>query len=103
VPLQLLQFHGDEAPEFCEQFARPYLKAIRMKPDVDIHALVTCYASASGILLDAYKPGVPGGTGEAFDWARVPQAAGKAIVLAGGYRRTMWQPLYSRHNPMAWM
>jgi phosphoribosylanthranilate isomerase len=84
VPLHLLQFHGDESVSYCESFTRPYMKAIRMRPELDVNAAVAAYSSASGILLDAYRPGVPGGTGETFDWARVPQAISTPLVLAGG-------------------
>lgn len=84
VPLQLLQFHGDETPDYCESFRRPYMKAIRMRPELDVAATIALYPTASGILLDAYRPGVPGGTGETFDWARVPQSPAKPIILAGG-------------------
>lgn len=84
VPLQLLQFHGDEMPSYCESFQRPYMKAIRMRPQLDVDSAIAVYPNASGILLDAYRPGVPGGTGETFDWARVPQASAKPLVLAGG-------------------
>lgn len=84
VPLQLLQFHGDETLAYCESFARPYMKAIRMRPELDVVAAIAEYPSASGILLDAYRPGIPGGTGETFDWARVPQQLTKPLVLAGG-------------------
>ena len=84
VPLQLLQFHGDETLAYCESFARPYMKAIRMRPELDVVAAIAQYPSASGILLDAYRPGIPGGTGETFDWARVPQQSTKPLVLAGG-------------------
>lgn len=84
VPLHLLQFHGDETPEFCESFHRPYMKAIRMRPDINLAEVFKNYASASAILLDAYKPGIPGGTGEAFDWTRVPKNPSIPVVLAGG-------------------
>ena len=84
VPLQLLQFHGDESLAYCEYFARPYMKAIRMRPELDVATAIAEYPSASGILLDAYRPGVPGGTGETFDWARVPHQSAKPLVLAGG-------------------
>lgn len=84
VPLQLLQFHGDEDLAYCESFARPYMKAIRMRPELDVTAAIAEYPTASGILLDAYRPGVPGGTGETFDWARVPRQSTKPLVLAGG-------------------
>jgi phosphoribosylanthranilate isomerase len=84
VPLHLLQFHGNEAPEYCSAFQRPYMKALRMRPELDVDASIQSYTGASGILLDAYRPGVPGGTGETFDWARVPVSSAKPIVLAGG-------------------
>lgn len=84
VPLQLLQFHGEETPEYCESFQRPYMKALRMQPGLDVNAEINHYSTAAGILLDAYRPGVPGGTGETFDWQRVPQSAIKPLILAGG-------------------
>lgn len=84
VGLHLLQFHGDESPEFCESFHRPYMKAIRMRPELDLTDALDKYASATAILLDAYRPGVPGGTGETFDWQRVPKQSLRPIVLAGG-------------------
>lgn len=85
VPLGLLQFHGDESAEFCEQFNRPYIKAVRMKAEVNLETELQNYSSAQGLLLDAYKPGIPGGTGETFDWQRVPKSHSK-IVLAGGLK-----------------
>lgn len=84
VPLHVLQFHGDESARFCEQFARPYIKAVRMKPDVDVIAACAEHPKAVGILLDAYRPGIPGGTGDRFDWARIPQHLPLPLVLAGG-------------------
>ncbi|WP_340051920.1 phosphoribosylanthranilate isomerase [Pseudomonas proteolytica] len=84
VPLDLLQFHGDETPDECAGYHRPYIKALRVKPGDDIAASCTAYAGASGILLDAYVEGIPGGTGEAFDWSLIPQGLSKPIILAGG-------------------
>lgn len=84
VPLNLLQFHGAETRAYCEQFQRPYMKAIRMRPELAVEETIALYQSASGILLDAYRPGVPGGTGETFDWGRVPANAERPLVLAGG-------------------
>ncbi len=84
VPLSLLQFHGREMAEFCTQFSRPYLKAIRMAPELDLEAAIAQHPNALGVLLDAYQPGVPGGTGETFDWARVPKQSPTPIVVAGG-------------------
>jgi phosphoribosylanthranilate isomerase len=84
LPLDLLQFHGDETAAACEALGRPYLKALRVRPGDDIGARIEPYASAAGILLDTYVPGVPGGTGEAFDWSLVPAGLAKPIILAGG-------------------
>lgn len=84
VPLDLLQFHGDETPEECAGYHRPYIKALRVKAGDDIAASCAAYAGASGILLDAYVEGIPGGTGEAFDWSLIPQGLSKPIILAGG-------------------
>lgn len=84
VPLDLLQFHGDEGPEDCAGYGRPYIKALRVKPGDDVAAAISRYPAASGILLDTYVPGTPGGTGEAFDWSLVPRDAAKPLILAGG-------------------
>ena len=84
VPLDLLQFHGDETPEYCASCGRPYIKALRMQPGVDIAALAQQYSDARGILLDAWVPGVPGGTGTTLDWHSIPQALAKPLILAGG-------------------
>lgn len=84
VPLDLLQFHGDETPSDCVGFNRPYIKALRVRPGDDLEAACQHYASSSGILLDTFVAGVPGGTGEAFDWSLVPAQLSKPIILAGG-------------------
>ncbi|WP_114418640.1 phosphoribosylanthranilate isomerase [Marinospirillum perlucidum] len=84
VPLDLLQFHGDEDEALCAGFGRPYIKALRMKPDLDPLEEARRWPSAQGFLLDAYQPGVPGGTGERFDWQRFPQDDPRAWILAGG-------------------
>ncbi|MCV9921686.1 MULTISPECIES: phosphoribosylanthranilate isomerase [Pseudomonas] len=84
VPLDLLQFHGDETPADCDGFHRPWIKALRVRPGDDLEAQCKHYANASGILLDTFVAGVPGGTGEAFDWSLVPQRLSKPIILAGG-------------------
>ncbi len=84
LPVDLLQFHGDESPRYCESFNRPYIKAIRVRPSIDLIALERRYAGARALLLDAYRPGVPGGTGETFDWQLIPDSLQTAVVLAGG-------------------
>ncbi len=84
VPIGLLQFHGNETAGFCEKFSRPYIKALRMRPGIDVTAEAAAHTEAVGILLDAYTPGTPGGTGETFDWDRVPTDLTVPIILAGG-------------------
>ena len=86
VPLDMLQFHGDESPEYCAAFQRPWIKALRMRDGVDPRAEADRYgaAGARGLLVDSYVPGVPGGTGERFDWDRLPADPSLPLVLAGG-------------------
>lgn len=84
VPLDLLQFHGDETPEQCEGHGRPWLKALRVRPGLDLHAEARRFAAARALLLDAYVPGVPGGTGERFDWSLIPADLPRPVILAGG-------------------
>ena len=84
VPLDLLQFHGEESPEACMGHGRPWIKAVRMRPSVDLVSVAQDYAGASGLLLDSYQSGVPGGTGQVFDWQRIPDALAAKIILAGG-------------------
>jgi len=84
VPLDVLQFHGDEAPADCGRFGRPYIKAVRMQAGVNLSAVIADYPDAQGILLDTYVAGVHGGTGERFNWMDVPGGLKKPIILAGG-------------------
>ncbi|HDY97913.1 MAG TPA: phosphoribosylanthranilate isomerase [Pseudomonas sabulinigri] len=84
VPLDLLQFHGDEDADYCDQFERPYLKAVRVRADQNLATVAAAWPKAQGILLDSYKAGVPGGTGEVFDWTLVPRERRWNLVLAGG-------------------
>lgn len=84
VGLDVLQFHGDEPAETYRAFGRPYIKAVRMQDGVDLYAEQQVYADAAGLLLDAYVANMPGGSGQAFDWSRVPQDLEKPVILAGG-------------------
>jgi len=84
VPVDTLQFHGDESPGFCNRFGRPWLKALRVREGVDVAAAVRDYAAARAILLDSWQEGVPGGTGRTFDWNLAPTALPRPVVLAGG-------------------
>ena len=80
----LLQFHGIETASFAERFDRPYLKAVPMGSMVDLVAFAEAHPRASGFLLDSHAPGAAGGSGEAFDWTRVPRDFARPLVLAGG-------------------
>lgn len=82
--LDLLQFHGDEAPEFCRRFDVPYLKAVRVRAGVDLVQYALRYQDAKGLLLDAYVEGTPGGTGQTFDWGLIPAELPLPVVLSGG-------------------
>lgn len=84
IPLDVLQFHGAESAEFCTQFNRPYIKAIRVKPGVDLVQSAVVFSGAQGLLLDAHVKGMQGGTGESFDWALVPAALPVSVILSGG-------------------
>jgi len=84
VPVDMLQFHGDEQPGFCAQFGRPFLKALKMHDDMELVAEAERYYLASGILVDSYHADSAGGTGEAFDWSRLPTDPQWPLVLAGG-------------------
>jgi phosphoribosylanthranilate isomerase len=84
VPLDLLQFHGQEPGRDCERYGRPWVKAVQVRPGVDLQAMAEEYAGAQALLLDAYHPEVPGGTGNRFDWGLIPARLNKPIVLAGG-------------------
>ena len=84
VNLDLLQFHGDETSSECRQYSRPYMKAIRVKSDTNLIQYAADYADAKALLLDAFAEGVPGGTGQVFDWSLIPQGLPVPVVLAGG-------------------
>jgi len=81
---QLLQFHGDEPPDFCEGFGLPYIKVVRVRPGVDLLQYGQKYRAAKGLLLDAFVEGNHGGTGSAFDWALIPRDFPLPLILAGG-------------------
>jgi phosphoribosylanthranilate isomerase len=89
VPLDLLQFHGDESPALCASFGRPYIKAVPVRPEVDLLQYAARYPAALGLLFDAYHPGgMPGGKGITFDWASLPQPLtdpmSRRLILSGG-------------------
>jgi phosphoribosylanthranilate isomerase len=84
VNIDLIQFHGNESPAFCQQFERPWIKALRVRAGLDIAALCNDYGRARALLLDSWQEGVPGGTGKTFDWQLAPRNLSLPVVLAGG-------------------
>lgn len=83
VPIDILQFQGDESPGYCEQFGRAYLKVARMKPGIDLVESARAYGSARGLLLDAFVDSY-GGAGKTFDWSLVPKEVPMPVIVAGG-------------------
>ncbi len=84
LPLSLLQFHGDESEAQCRDFGLPYIKALRVAGDTEISREAEKFTSACGILLDAYSPGIRGGTGQCFNWDSIPRDLPRPLILAGG-------------------
>lgn len=82
--INFLQFHGDESEEYCNQFNLPYIKAISMKEDINLLECCKDYKSASALLLDTFSEKVKGGTGEVFDWKKIPRKLSLPIIIAGG-------------------
>lgn len=82
--IQLIQFHGSEKPDFCSRFGVPYMKAVRVRPGVDLLQYARDFESAQALLLDAFQEGLHGGTGATFDWALIPPSLPLPIVLSGG-------------------
>lgn len=83
VPLQLLQFHGDESDAECARYGRPWIRAARMRSGVDLIEFAACHPGARGILLDAFVDGYGGG-GKTFDWSLIPEGFTRPIILSGG-------------------
>ncbi len=83
VPVDLLQFHGEEDAQYCEQFGLPYLKAARVRPELDLLEFARAYPTAQGLLLDAWVEAY-GGVGQSFDWSLIPQNLPLPVVLSGG-------------------
>lgn len=83
VPIDCLQFHGDEPEHFCAAFGRAYLKAVRVREGVNLVEYANSYTSAQGLLLDAFSDGW-GGSGRSFDWSLIPTQLPLPLVLSGG-------------------
>lgn len=88
VPLDLLQFQGDEPPDFCASFGRPFVRAVRMEPGTDLLEYARRFSRAKALLLDAHFPGTPGGTGLTFDWTAIPAGLPLPVILSGGLDAT---------------
>jgi phosphoribosylanthranilate isomerase len=85
VPIDVLQFHGNESPQLCGSFGRPYIKAVPVRPGVDLLQYAARYEEARGLLFDAFEPGgLPGGTGTTFDWKAIPRSLRRPLMLSGG-------------------
>lgn len=84
VRLDLMQFHGDETPEYCMQFGVPFIKAVRVRPGLDLLQYARDFHHAKALLLDAYVDGTHGGTGQTFDWSLIPRNLPLPVVLSGG-------------------
>ncbi len=84
VPVDVLQFHGEETASFCEQFRRPWMKALRVRQGTDLASAYEDYRNARAVLLDSWQEGTPGGTGKTFDWSLAGNEPPLPMVLAGG-------------------
>ena len=100
VPLSLLQFHGDEDAASCRQFSRPYLRAARVRPGLDLIEFASSFPDARGLLLDAFVEGYGGG-GHVFDWTLIPPDLTSFLVLSGGLTATNVGDAIRRVRPVA--
>lgn len=100
LPINVLQFHGDESPEYCRQFARPYLRAARVKPGLDLVEFAGSFPDARGLLLDAFVEGYGGG-GHVFDWTLIPPGLPGYLVLSGGLNAENVGDAIGRVRPIA--
>ncbi|MGV0036653.1 MAG: phosphoribosylanthranilate isomerase [Candidatus Azotimanducaceae bacterium WSBS_2022_MAG_OTU7] len=100
VRLELLQFHGDETPEYCDSVGYPYIKALRATSKDQLQREAQSFESAQAILVDTATDGQFGGTGKTFDWRMLPDL-GKSVVLAGGLNATNVGAAMAATNPYA--
>jgi phosphoribosylanthranilate isomerase len=101
VKPQLLQFHGNEPPKFCTSFGLPYIKAVKVRPGVDLLQYARHYQTAKGLLLDAFVDGSHGGTGSSFDWKLIPDRLPLPLILAGGLNQDNVADAIRRVRPWA--
>ena len=100
LPISLLQFHGDEDAGYCHQFSRPYLRAARVRPGLDLVEFARSFPDARGLLLDAFVEGYGGG-GHVFDWTLIPPDLPSFLVLSGGLTAANVSDAIHRVRPVA--
>jgi len=101
APVELLQFHGEETPEFCGQFDQPFVKAVRVGPGVDLLQYARDYRDAQALLLDALVEGLQGGSGVTFDWNLIPRDLALPVILSGGLTAGNVTEAVRRVRPLA--
>lgn len=101
APVELLQFHGEETPGFCRQFDRPFMKAVRVGPRVDLLQYGRDYRDAQALLLDAMVEGLRGGSGVTFDWNLIPRDLALPVILSGGLTAENVTEAVRRVRPLA--
>lgn len=101
VPLNVLQFHGEETPALCGRFRVPYIKAVRVRAGLNLLQYAQLYGAARGLLLDAYVEGAHGGTGTAFDWGLIPRELPLPVILSGGLNPDNVADAIRRVSPQA--
>ncbi len=97
--INLIQFHGDESEEYCNQFNLPYIKAIPMKEDINLLECCNDFKSASALLLDTFSKKLKGGTGEVFDWKKIPRKLSLPLIIAGGLNSENISDLIKKVKP----
>lgn len=100
LPISILQFHGDEDAAYCRQFSRPYLRAARVRPELDLVEFARSFPDARGLLLDAFVEGYGGG-GHVFDWTLIPPDLPGFLVLSGGLTAANVGDAIRRVRPVA--
>lgn len=100
VPLDVLQFHGEEDAAYCAQFGRPYLKAARVRPGLDLLEFARAYPTAQGLLLDAWVEAY-GGAGQSFDWSLIPENLPLPVILSGGLHAGNVEEAINKVHPWA--
>jgi phosphoribosylanthranilate isomerase len=105
VPLDLLQFHGSETTQFCAQFDKPFVQAVRVRPGVDLlqcrNDSIQARPLSRGLLVDAFVPGLHGGTGQSFDWSLIPGPLRGEVILSGGLTPANVRDAVRRVRPWA--